>query len=82
MNRLDTETRERLIRIAQNYDKEQLNLFQGELGWEEWMEQFTEAADGEPITEAESDVIDGITAEIFATAHKEEVAESDEDMEI
>lgn len=82
MNRLDTETRERLIRIAQNYDKEQLNLFQGELGWEEWMEQFTESADGEPITEAESDVIDKITAEIFATAHKEEVAESDEDMEI
>ena len=70
MYRLNEETRERLIAEAKKYNADGLKLFQAELGWEDWMNEFTDAAEGEEITEVESDEIDSITAEIFENAHK------------
>ena len=71
MYRLSEDIKERLITEAKKYGADQLELFQAELGWEDWMNEFTEAADGEEITETESAEIDEITKEIFEEAHKE-----------
>ena len=69
MYRLNEETKLRLIGVASRYEDHDLELFQAELGWEDWMSEFTDSADGEEITETESREIDGITSEIFNIAH-------------
>lgn len=71
MLRLNEETRVRLIEVAKRYNEDELQRFQDELGWEDWMNEFTEAGDGEEFTEAEGLLIDSITEEIFRTAHEE-----------
>ena len=43
-------------------------LFLAELGWADWMEDYTEAEDGEPADEREIAVIDGISRAAFAEA--------------
>lgn len=68
MIRLDEKTREKLIERAKGYAADELELFQAELGWQDWMEDFTDAADGEEITEQESAVIDEITEAAFNAA--------------
>ena len=69
MYRLKDETAERLISRAKKYSE--FELFSAELGWEDWMEDFTEAEEGEEFTEAEGMEIDGILKEIFRKAHEE-----------
>lgn len=69
MYRLDETTKERLIKTARGYALDELKLFQDELGWEDWMSEFTSAEDGEEFTEGESDAIDDITKQIFEFAH-------------
>lgn len=43
-------------------------LFLAELGWADWMEDYTDAEDGEPADEREIAVIDGISRAAFAEA--------------
>ena len=72
MQRLNYETRERLIAEAKKYNFDELELFQAELGWQDWMNDYTNAEDGEEITDAESNLIDDITRQAFFFAHQEE----------
>lgn len=69
MYRLTEETKERLINEAKKYSQDEFRLFADELGWEDWMEDFTEADDGDEFTEAEADEINKILKEIFEKAH-------------
>jgi hypothetical protein len=69
MYRLTEDVINQLIEEARRYDAEELNLYQAELGWQDWMNDFTEADDGEEFTEAEGKVIDEITEQIFRLAH-------------
>lgn len=64
----DTE-RERLLNVAKNYEEHELQLFIAETGWEDWMNEYTEAEDGEPISEWEAAEIDRILEGIFREAH-------------
>lgn len=61
--------RERLTEVAKNYEVDELELFIAETGWEDWMNEFTEAAEGEPIAERETTEIDAILTAIFNDAH-------------
>ena len=69
MYRLKSADRERLLAYAAQYSEDDLSLFIGEIGWEEWMNDFTEAAEEDPITEEEEFYIDEILKEIFWLAH-------------
>ena len=72
------ETRLRLIEKASCYDIENFDLFYSEFDWEEWMEEYTEAEDGETITPDEETAIDMEIADIFMEAHglcKEDIVE-------
>lgn len=71
MQRLNYEVRERLIEEAKKYNFDELELFQAELGWQDWMNGFTDAEEGEEITEAEGNLIDDITRQAFLFAHEE-----------
>lgn len=66
---LKWELREKLVAEAKNYEMDQLNLFIAEIGWQDWMNDYTDAADGEPITDREQQAIDRILTDIFNEAH-------------
>ena len=50
------------------YSRDEFNQFAAEYGWQDWMNDYTEAADGDPITEAESREIDKILEQGFKMA--------------
>ena len=60
----------KLIKIAKRYDKSELTRFLDELGWMEWMNDYTEASDGDVCTEAELCEIDRIAKIAFEKAHE------------
>lgn len=69
MFRIDDEIVEKLIKEAKKYEAYDFNLFVAEIGWEDWMNEFTDAEDGDPISEKESEEIDKILKQIFESAH-------------
>lgn len=69
---LNYELKEELIAEAKKYEVGQLDLFLAEIGWQDWMNDYTEAADGEPISDKEGEAIDAILTDIFNEAHKAE----------
>lgn len=66
------EERERLLKVAARYAEDELQLFINEIGWEDWMNDYTEAEEGEPASDRECRIIDEILADIFNEAHAEE----------
>lgn len=65
------EIRESIIAAAKNYNTDEYNLFEAEYGWQEWMNDYTEASDDEECTEAEINAINRILADCFSEAHKD-----------
>lgn len=61
-------TREREIKNAATY--EDFELYKAETGWQDWMEDFTDADDGEECAEAELKVIEEMQRLIWAEAHE------------
>lgn len=66
------EEKERLMKEAKKYAADDLDLFIAETGWEDWMNEYTDAEDGEPISDEEGKKIDKILISIFEKAHEEE----------
>lgn len=62
-----------LIEEAKEYATDEFYDFVADVGWEDWMCDFTEAQDGEPITEEEAEEIDKVLKKLFDIAHKEEI---------
>lgn len=63
------EVRHHLIEEAKKYDSSDIELYKAEIGWEDWMEDFTDASDGECISEAECTLIEKVLDEAFDMAH-------------
>lgn len=61
--------RERLLEVAKHYADDELELFIAETGWENWMNEYTEAEDGEPINDSECEEINKLLEDIFNEAH-------------
>jgi len=62
-----------LVLAARIYDEEEFELFKDELGWEDWMESWTDSEDGEVTTESENEKIDKYLAEVFEMAHDTDI---------
>lgn len=71
MYRLETKELQRMVEMAKQYGcgEEECAEYLGSVGWEEWMNEFTEVPEGEPITEEESHEIDEVLREIFWYVH-------------
>lgn len=69
MNKMTEETRKKLIAEAKNYTE--YSLFEAELGWQDWMNAYTEAEEGEEASEAEINEINKELKAIFKEAHEE-----------
>ena len=69
---MEDNIRKELIKQAKKYKDGEFNLFTAELGWEDWMNEYTKAEDGEPASEAECKVIDEILQDIWEEAHPED----------
>lgn len=54
--------------VAGKYDEDQFDLFKVEYGWVDWMNDYTDAAEDEEISESESDEINEILQEGFKMA--------------
>ena len=65
-----TEIRNKIKESAKKYNSEDFNLFIAEEGWQDWMNEYTEAAEGEEITESECKAIEKIQKEIFDSVHE------------
>ena len=50
---------------TRKYTKDEYERFSAELGWEDWMEDFTDEPEGEPATECESEDIDRVIREAW-----------------
>lgn len=70
MNKINEETRNSLIAEAKKYGADEFELFTAELGWQDWMNAYTEAEEGEEITEKEASEIDKDLKAIFKEAHE------------
>lgn len=57
--------------IKGGYSQDDFNLFKAEYGWEDWMNDYTEAGEDEEISERESKEIDAILEEGFNMAFDE-----------
>lgn len=60
---------ELLIDQAKTYDENAIKLYKYEAGWEDWMERFTSAGDGEIPSDEEIEVIEELQELIFTAAH-------------
>lgn len=69
MYRLTEEVKNNLVEEVKKYSKDEFQLFCDEYGWADWMNEFTEAKDGEPISELECKEIDKILKEAFNSVH-------------
>lgn len=54
--------------INSHYQEDEFELFKAEYGWEDWMNDYTEAEEDEPITEQEQEEIEEILKEGFEMA--------------
>lgn len=72
MFELEMEKFEELVEIAREAQKQGLTVddWADNCGWMDWMEEFTEEEDGEPITEAENAAIDKIMNEAWSEAEQ------------
>lgn len=63
-------SKERLIAEARHYQEQGLSfdLWTAELGWQDWMNEFTSAAEDEEISEAEAKEIDKALALVWELA--------------
>ena len=61
--------------IAGHYTEDDFNLFKAEYGWANWMNNYTDSNECEPITESESEAIDSILKEGFEMAFDEQYRE-------
>lgn len=77
MNRLSKEIKNKLIEEAKEYEAYELDSFLAEIGWEDWMNGFTDAKEGDPISEEEGEEINKILKEIFKLAHPAETEKED-----
>ena len=70
---MNNEIRNKLIADAKKYGYDNYKLFESEIGWQDWMNEFTNAADGEEASESEITEINNELMEIFFEAHEEEI---------
>lgn len=69
LNFLSEKEREKLLDQAKKYSENEYDLFVVELGWEDWMEEFTEAEDGECCSERECEIIEEILKQAWKQTH-------------
>lgn len=77
---MTTELQNSITERAKSYTKNEYKLFEAEMGWEEWMEEFCtdeECEDGAFLSEKSTNRINKFLQECFDEAHPEE----DEDEE-
>ena len=55
--------------VAARYHENEFRLFEDELGWETWMEEFTLAEDGETISWREAETIHEIVRKAWEKVH-------------
>lgn len=60
---------EKLRAIAAGYAADEYQRFEDELGWQPWMEAFTDAADGEVCTVGEIEAINQVLRRAWDDAH-------------
>ena len=63
--RMKMEEMQKVIEAAKAYADDEQRRFKDEYGWADWMNQYTEAGDGEEPTEAEMDGIDKVLDEAW-----------------
>lgn len=70
----DSNIRKELIADAKKYQemRESKDVWIAEVGWQDWMNDYTEAKEGEEITEAEAAKIDEILTAIWKEATEKE----------
>ena len=61
--------------VTGGYQQEEFQLFKDEYGWVDWMNDYTDAAEDEDISESESREIDEILREGFDKAFDEQARE-------
>jgi hypothetical protein len=66
-------TKNQAEKDMQNYKSDEFQKYCDEAGWESWMEEYTEAKNGDEFSEAEGDTITTIQREMWKTAHNKRV---------
>lgn len=70
---MNEEIKNKLLEEAKKYCYDNYRLFEAEIGWQDWMNEYTNAADGEEASESEIAEIHDELMEIFFEAHAEEI---------
>tara|TARA_Y100001951_G_C11101749_1_gene162432 strand:- start:52 stop:282 length:231 start_codon:yes stop_codon:yes gene_type:complete len=63
-------TKEQAKKDMKKYHPDDFKLYCCEAGWESWMEEYTEAKEGEGCTDVESVEIEKIQKELWEDCHK------------
>lgn len=66
---MDTKIENKIKESMAKYNEEHFELYKAEAGWEDWMEEYTEAEDGEECTERELKEIEKIQEELWCEVH-------------
>lgn len=73
---MNAETRINLVKEAAKYAYDKYELFEAELGWQDWMNEYTTAKEGEEASESEISKINDELMEIFFEAHENEIIDA------
>ena len=67
---MDMKTENKIKKNMGRYTSEQFELYTAEAGWEEWMEEYTFAEDGEELSEEEIKEIERIQKDLWCEVHR------------
>lgn len=70
LGQLSVENMELLIESAKSYPSNEFGRFVDETGWQDWMDEFTTAKDGEFISVRECDAINAVLREAWQVTHE------------
>ena len=60
------ETQLKILNEMKNYNADQFELYKAQAGWQDWMNAYTDAADCEEFTAAESNKIETVQKELWS----------------
>jgi hypothetical protein len=66
---MEKKTENKIKKEMRKYQPNEFKIYVDDVGWEDWMNEYTDAEDGEPINEDDNRKIEKIQKELWDEVH-------------
>ena len=67
--KMENKTENEILEAMKKYPEDQFELYKAEAGWQDWMNEYTEANEEDPASEREIKEIEKIQKELWNESH-------------